>query len=191
MSCIDRADPRIDHQVDDIRAQRRIDLLCCLCLLFGLAACSSRGTAPAAPRAAAPSTAPTTIPATPAAAPAAPAATSNAAAQRAPSNWDEYREQAARRIVAANAERSYMGVPPEPLLAIPVIEIELGADGSVRNIKVLRPPRQALDTVQLAIDAVRRAGPLGPVAHLPQPWRFTEVFLFNDERQFKPRSLDR
>jgi hypothetical protein len=28
------------------------------------------------------------------------------------------------------------------------------------------------------------------VAHLPRPWRFSEVFLFRDDRKFKPRSLD-
>ena len=207
MSCIDRTDHRADrridrgtdrradqrtgHRADDIRAPRRAELLASLCLLLGLAACSSRSPAPVAPQATAPSTAPAAAPASPSVAPSATPAAPSAAAQRPPRNWDEYREQASRRIVSANAARSYMGVPPEPLLAIPVIEIELGPDGSVRSIKVLRPPRQALDTVQLAIDAVRRAGPFGSVAHLPQPWRFTEVFLFDDERRFKPRSLDR
>ncbi len=190
MSCIERAEHRTEHRTAQNRALRRIGLLGSLGLFLGLAACSSRSPAPAARRASVPSTAPATAPATPAATPATPAA-GTAAAPRPPRNWDEYREQAARRIVAANSGRSYIGAPPEPLLAIPVIEIELGADGSVRNIKVLRPPRQALDTVQLAIDAVRRAGPFGSVAHLPQPWRFTEVFLFDDERRFKPRSLDR
>jgi hypothetical protein len=28
------------------------------------------------------------------------------------------------------------------------------------------------------------------VRQLPKPWKFTEVFLFNDDRQFKPRTLD-
>jgi len=25
---------------------------------------------------------------------------------------------------------------------------------------------------------------------VPKPWKFTEVFLFNDDRHFKPRVLD-
>lgn len=98
--------------------------------------------------------------------------------------------QAAQRIVAVSKDRSYDGPVPEPLLAIPVLEVELNADGSVKNIKVLRTPTQATDTVQLAIDAVKRAAPFGDVRHLPRPWRFAEVFLFNDDRRFKPRSLD-
>lgn len=106
-------------------------------------------------------------------------------------HWDEYKWNAATRLVAANPTLTYGGAVPDPLLAIPVLEIELNADGSVRRIKVLREPRQAKDTVQLAIDAVRRAAPFGEVAHLPRPWSFVEVFLFDDERRFKPRTLDR
>jgi hypothetical protein len=54
----------------------------------------------------------------------------------------------------------------------------------------LREPSQAGDTTQIAIEAVRRAGPFGEVSHLPRPWCFVEVFLFGDDRHFKPRSLD-
>lgn len=77
------------------------------------------------------------------------------------------------------------------LLAIPVLTIELNADGSVRDIDVMRYPSQARDTVQLAIQAVRRAAPFGNVSKLPRPWKFNETFLFNDQRQFKPMTLDR
>ena len=105
-------------------------------------------------------------------------------------NWADYRMQAARRLVAANPGGTYMGVPPEPLLAIPVLEVELNGDGSVRHITVLRRPSQATDTVKLAIDAVHRAAPFGDVSRLPRPWKFAEVFLFNDDRRFKPRTLD-
>ncbi len=105
-------------------------------------------------------------------------------------HWDDYRLQAAERIVALNPALTYDGPVPEPLLAIPVLEIELNADGGVRAIQVMRKPGQAVDTVQIAIDAVRRAAPFGQVSHLPRPWKFTEVFLFNDDRLFKPRSLD-
>lgn len=104
--------------------------------------------------------------------------------------WEEYRLQAARRLVAAHPGGTYMGPVPEPLLAIPVLEVELHADGRVREIRVLRQPGQARDTVQLAIAAVHRAAPFGPVEHLPRPWRFTEAFLFDDARRFKPRILD-
>jgi hypothetical protein len=124
----------------------------------------------------------TTIPAAPAG-----AALPAPAAVR---NWQEVRLQAAHRLVAANPQHTYTGVVPDQLLAIPVLEIELHGDGSVRRIEILRAPRQAHETVQMATDAVRRAAPFGDVSRLPKPWRFTETFLFNDERKFKPRTLD-
>ncbi|HEY8709178.1 MAG TPA: hypothetical protein VIM34_14410 [Burkholderiaceae bacterium] len=105
-------------------------------------------------------------------------------------NWNEVRVQAAHRLVAANPGRTYTGHVPEPLLAIPVLQIELNGDGSIRRIDVLRHPSQANDTTQLAADAVRRAAPFGDVSRLPRPWRFTETFLFNDDRKFKLRTLD-
>ena len=117
-------------------------------------------------------------------------ASTNSPSTSAHRSWDAYRVEVGRRILAANPQGTYDGLVPEPLLAIPVLEIDLNRDGSVRNIRVQRQPSQAQDTVQLAIDAVRRAAPFGDVSHLPQPWRVSEVFLFRDDRKFKPRSLD-
>jgi len=105
-------------------------------------------------------------------------------------NAAELRLQAARRLVAANPDMTYTGTVPDILLAIPVLEVELHADGQIRRIDVLRKPTQAQDTTQLAIAAVQRAAPFGDVSRLPKPWRFTETFLFNDDRKFKPRTLD-
>ncbi|MEO7009568.1 MAG: hypothetical protein ABI156_10505 [Caldimonas sp.] len=105
-------------------------------------------------------------------------------------NWVEVRQQAAERIVAANPHGTYLGVVPDALLAIPVLEVELNGDGSVRRIEVLRYPRQAKDTVELAVAAIRRAAPFGNVARLPKPWKFVETFLFDDDRRFKPRTLE-
>lgn len=119
-----------------------------------------------------------------------PAGSARLAAPAAVRNWSELRRQAAQRLVAANPGGTYMGVPPEPLLAIPVLEVELNGDGSIRKIETLRQPREAKDTIQLAVDALHRAAPFGDVSRLPKPWRFTESFLFSDDRKFKPRTLD-
>lgn len=110
---------------------------------------------------------------------------------RASRNWAEVRRQAAERLVAANPDSSYMGKPPFMLLAIPVMTIELNADGSVRHISVMRHPSQAKDTVQLATQAIQRAAPYGDVSKLPKPWKFNETFLFKEDRKFKPMTLDR
>ena len=94
------------------------------------------------------------------------------------------------RLVAANPDRVYLGQVPAVLLAIPVLEVELHRNGSIKRIKVLRRPGQAPETLQLAIDALYRAAPFGNLQHRPEPWVFSETFLFNNERRFKPRSLD-
>jgi hypothetical protein len=106
-------------------------------------------------------------------------------------NWAEVRQQAAERLIAANPDITYLGRVPDQLLAIPVLEVELNGDGSVRRIEILREPREAKDTIKIAVDAVRRAAPFGDVSRLPKPWKFTETFLFDDARKFKPRTLDR
>jgi hypothetical protein len=148
-----------------------------------LAGCSSSPPpAPAPAPAAAPSQSIAKAPA--------PAGSARLGAPAAVRNWNELRRQAAQRLVAANPGGTYLGVPPEPLLAIPVLEVELNGDGSIRKIETLRYPREAKDTVQLAVDALHRAAPFGDVSRLPKPWRFTESFLFNDDRKFKPRTLD-
>lgn len=103
----------------------------------------------------------------------------------------EARQQAARRLVAANPDLVYSGRPPNVLLAIPVLTVELNANGSIRRIEVMRYPRQARDTVEIAKQALQRAAPFGDVSRLPRPWRFNETFLFNDQRQFKPLTLER
>jgi hypothetical protein len=105
-------------------------------------------------------------------------------------SWSAYRRQVAERLVAASPGATYAGRVPDVLLAIPVLEVELNADGSVRKVLVLRHPKQATDTTQLAIDAVHRAAPYGDVSRLPRPWKFSETFLFDDARRFKPRTLD-
>ena len=102
----------------------------------------------------------------------------------------EYQLQIAARLLAANPKITYTARAPDILLAIPVLELEVNADGSIRHIGVIRTPTQATDTIQIAIDALRRAAPFGDASHVPQPWKFTEVFLFNDDRHFKPRVLD-
>ena len=157
-----------------------------------LGACGS--TPPSAPVAVAPAPPVAAPPSSPPSARAA-AATAKAAAVKlaAPApvrSWAEVRNQAALRMVAADPGGTYPGPVPDILLAIPVLEIELHGDGSIRRIDVLRHPTQARDTVQLAIDAVRRAAPYGDVSRLPKPWLFTETFLFDDKRKFKPRTLD-
>ena len=107
-------------------------------------------------------------------------------------NWDEFKRAAARRMVAGSPQYSFMGKPPPMMFAITVLEIEVNADGTVRDISVTRPPAnsEAQDTIEIAKEAIHRAAPYGDMSKLAKPWKWTEVYLFNDKRQFKPRVLD-
>jgi hypothetical protein len=107
-------------------------------------------------------------------------------------SWNEFKKAAATRMVRASPQGSFLGKVPPMLFGIPILEIELNGDGSVRDVSVLRPPAnaEAADTVALAVEAIRRGGPYGDISRLPKPWKYTEVFLFDGQRRFKPRSLE-
>lgn len=104
-------------------------------------------------------------------------------------NWDEYKLRAAQRIVDTSPGETFAGPLPDPLQSIPVVQVHLNRDGSVRRIQVLRTPRQSPETLEMAIRAIRRAAPFEPVGHLPQPWQFNETFLYNEELKFQLRTL--
>ena len=118
---------------------------------LGLCALSACQTPPPIARAPSPAPAPPAR-ATPAPAPTAPYT-------RPARTVDEYQRQIAARLMAANPKITYTARAPEILLAIPVLELEVNADGSVRHIGVMRTPTQATDTIQIAMDAIRRAAP--------------------------------
>lgn len=104
-------------------------------------------------------------------------------------SWQAYRLRAAQRITSLNRLESFAGPLPDPLASIPVLQIQLNRDGSVRAIDTLRTPKQFPQTLERAKAAVMRAAPFGPVGNLPQPWQFNETFLYNDDLKFQLRSL--
>ena len=104
-------------------------------------------------------------------------------------NWTQYRVRAANRIMQANPSHTFGGKLPDPLNAIPVLQIQLNADGSIKFIDVLRTPRTEPQTVQLAMEAIKKAAPFGPVTNLPQPWQFNETFFYDDDLKFQLRTI--
>jgi len=190
--------PCIETSDDRIAGARPAAALGAAVLLTLAAAigCSNRSErAPGETPAATSRAAPPVVAAAPAAAPVVPGAAADGRRPLPPPtarrNWTEVRQQAAERLVAANPDITYTSRVPDQLLAVPVLEVELNGDGSVRRIEILREPHEAKDTTRIAIDAIRRAAPFGDVSRLPRPWKFVETFLFDDNRKFKPRTLDR
>ena len=103
---------------------------------------------------------------------------------------DEYKRQMGLRLIVANPSITYTKRAPDVLMGIPILEVEVNADGSVRHISVIRTPPEAAETVQVAIDAIKRAAPFGDPSQVPKPWKFLQVFLFDYEGRFKPKVLD-
>ena len=163
---------------DAARTPGRLRALAAWLGLCALSACQSPAPAPVA-RAPAP-----TPRATPAPAPA------PAPYTRPARTVDEYKRQMGLRLITANPSISYTKRAPDVLWGIPILEVEVNADGSVRHIGVIRTPPEAAETVQVAIDAVKRAAPFGDASQVPRPWKFLQVFLFDYDGHFKPKVLD-
>lgn len=101
----------------------------------------------------------------------------------------EYRRRAARLIMEANAGTVAAGKLQDPLRGIPVVSLQLNADGSIRSLDFLRQSQVAPETNNLAIQAIRRVANFGPLHNLPGPWQFNETFLYNDALKFQLRTV--
>jgi hypothetical protein len=146
-----------------------------------LAGCASKPLPPHTPAA------PTTTAPGPAVVPqAAPPVVSGLPAVR---TWAEYRRRAAQMIMAANSGAVSSGKLQDPLYGIPVVQIQLNPDGSIRNLDFMRQSKVGPETNNLALQAVRRITSFGPVSNLPQPWQFNETFLYNDGLKFQLRTI--
>jgi hypothetical protein len=153
--------------------------------LCALASCQSPAPQPTRAPAASPAPAPARVTPAPVPAPVAPAPY-----MRPARTVDEYKRQMGLRLIAANPSITYIKRAPDILMGIPILEVEVNADGSVRHISVVRTPAEAGETVQMAIDAVKRAAPFGDATQVPRPWKFLQVFLFDYDGRFKPKVLD-
>ncbi len=152
-----------------------------------LAGCASKPLPPHTPAPAPSATAPTTTAPSPGVVPqTAPPAVSALPAVR---TWAEYRRRAAQMIVAANSGSVASGKLQDPLYGIPVVQIQLNSDGSIRNLDFMRQSKVGPETNNLALQAIRRITSFGPVSNLPGPWQFNETFLYNDALKFQLRTI--
>ena len=139
-----------------------------------IASCSSKRMPPHAP-APAPAPAPVVAAPAPTAAPGLPLA----------ANWADYRRRAAQLILAANPGASFEGPQPPQWHGIATVTISFNADGSVRNVDLMRRSSISPEVNAMAVEAVRRVPHFGPVSNLPQPWQFNETFLYNTDKRFQ------
>ena len=139
--------------------------------------CSSKRMPPHAP---APAPAPVIAAPSPA-----PAPISTAPSLPPVANWAEYRRRAAQLILAANPGASFTGEQPPQWYGIATVTLSFNADGSLRNVDLMRRSSISPEVNGMAVDAARRVGSFGPVSNLPQPWQFNETFLYNTDKLFQ------
>lgn len=99
-----------------------------------------------------------------------------------------YKVDAARHIYTAYANRIYKGKLPPLVHAIVVLEVELDAQGRVRDIEMIRVPTHAPNVTAEVRRLIQQASPL------PAPTRmggvkFTEVWLMDKSGRFQLDTL--
>jgi hypothetical protein len=86
----------------------------------------------------------------------------------------------------------FEGIPPNPLYAIIVLEVQLDANGGLRSVRSMRAPPHGAKERDAAIASVRAGGPYpAPPKQLVKNGvaKFTETWLFNNARKFRLRTL--
>jgi protein TonB len=120
-----------------------------------------------------------------------PPAAAPAAPPREAATIDEYKEQIARRIMAANPQLIFSGRLPEMMEAIVVLDIGITRDGELASVRVHRAPGP--HSAEIAQQAVKAAAPYPKPGKLLS-WThhslvFSETFLFNRDYRFQLRTL--
>jgi protein TonB len=90
-----------------------------------------------------------------------------------------------------NPNQTFSGKLPPMLPAIVVLNITVDKDGRVKDVVVQRS--RDPDASRVAVDSMRRSGPLPKPANLlannADALTFSETFLFNDQYRFQLRSV--
>jgi len=110
----------------------------------------------------------------------------------APGTEAAWRRVVAQRIHDANGSKIFEGRPPHLLKAVVVLELTVGADGSVQRASVMRTPGHARALGDEAIRTVHAAAPLPPPPRAMVSRgsvRFLETWLFRQDDRFQLRTL--
>jgi protein TonB len=105
----------------------------------------------------------------------------------------DWRRALAQHILTVNRDRVFEGRPPNPLKAVVVLELAVGADGRVQNASVMRAPDHARELGAVAVRTAQAASPLPPPPRAllgrGTSVRFTETWLFRQDDRFQLRTL--
>jgi periplasmic protein TonB len=99
-----------------------------------------------------------------------------------------YKMDAARHIYAAYADKIYKGKLPPLVHAIVVLEVDVDASGSVRDVHMVRVPTHAPDVTVAVKEMIHRASPM-PAPSRMGGARFMEIWLVDKSGRFQLDSL--
>lgn len=104
---------------------------------------------------------------------------------------DAYKAQVAHHVMEHNRSQTFSGKVPPMLPAIVVLNITVDKDGELKDVAVQRS--RDPDASKVAVDSMRRSGPLPRPANLmaanAEEMTFSETFLFDDDYRFQLRSV--
>jgi TonB family protein len=98
-----------------------------------------------------------------------------------------YRADAARHLYAAYPMRVFKGRMPPLLYGVAIVETEVGADGTVIDVRVRRPPA-APEVGPWVVAMIRKAGPFPPPARLGKAV-YTDIWLVHKGGNFQLDTL--
>lgn len=106
---------------------------------------------------------------------------------------DDYKLDAARKIVRSNARHIFNGRLPRVLPAVVVLRISVDETGRIVDLWVQRAPDHGAMEADIALTSLYRTAVLPRPLNLIDRWdrtlSFSETFLFNADSKFQLRSL--
>jgi protein TonB len=106
---------------------------------------------------------------------------------------DDYKIDAALKVVRLNPASTFTGKLPPMLPAVVVLRVTVDEDGWIRNVWVQRAPEDGELAANIAIDSIFRARtlprPLNLANSADGSLSYSETFLFNSDNRFQIRTL--
>jgi hypothetical protein len=108
-------------------------------------------------------------------------ATSNAVSDK------DYKKDGAKHLYAAYAKQIHKGKMPPLLYGIAIIETEIGSQGEVQSVRVVRQPAAA-EVAPWAVQMIKAAAPFPAPAKMGSV-KYTEIWLVDKSGRFQLDTL--
>ncbi len=115
---------------------------------------------------------------------------SHATVTSAADNTDGYRVDAARHVYDSYPQCVLQGRLPSVVHAVVLVELSVGKDGQLRDVRFLRVPPEMPDAPNIILDMIQRVSPFpAAVAAGADLVTFNEVWIFDEHGRFQLGAL--